>query len=63
MGEKSISMTNDEIDKLAADLPRMTMHGRVPTRTIMAMAMRITELLEENARLKTQDNIDGPALA
>lgn len=41
-------MTNDEIDSLAADLPGLTLHGKIPTATTMAFAVRIVEL---NARV------------
>lgn len=42
----------EDIDKYARDLPRMTLHGRIPTGTIMQLAMRVVELLEEVSELK-----------
>lgn len=34
-----------DIDKTARDLPRMCLHGRIPTATTMALAARVVELL------------------
>jgi hypothetical protein len=40
-------MTKEEIDQLALDLPRMTMHGPIPPSTTHAFAARIVELIVE----------------
>ncbi len=35
----------DDVDQMARDLPRMTLHGNIPTATTMALAARVVELL------------------
>jgi len=49
--EMTMTMTNEEIDKLAADLPRMTMHGSIPAETTFALAARVVELNRRVAEL------------
>ncbi len=36
---------SEYIDEIARDLPRMTLHGNIPTGTTMALAARVVELL------------------
>lgn len=36
----------DDADQMARDLPRMTLHGNIPTATTMALAARVVELLD-----------------
>lgn len=36
----------EDVDKFARDLPRLTLHGNIPTATTMALAARVVELLE-----------------
>lgn len=51
-------MTNDEIDKLARDMPGLTLHGHIPVETTMALARRVVELLSERDELaERQDPI------
>lgn len=44
-------MTNDDIDKLARDIPRMTMHGPIPAMTTHLLAARLVEVLDRNKEL------------
>ena len=43
-----------DIDQTARDLPRMTLHGNIPTATTMALAARVVELLARVAVLEAQ---------
>lgn len=45
-------MTHEiDIDKTARDLPRVCLHGRIPTETTMALAARVVELLSQEEQL------------
>lgn len=41
-----------DIDKTARDLPRVCLHGHIPTATTMALAARVVELLEDRQALE-----------
>lgn len=51
-----------DIDKTARDLPRVCLHGRIPTATTMALAARVVELLARVAELEGEKRRDAQVI-
>lgn len=45
-------MTTEEVDEFARELPSLTLHGALPVATTMALALRVTDLLEKVEKLE-----------
>lgn len=56
-------MNTEEVDKLARELPTLTLHGCPPVATTMALAARVVELLESVERLTTVRDVLSEAIS
>lgn len=46
----------EDVDKIARDLPRVCLHGHIPTATTMALAARVVELLDRVDTLEADND-------